>query len=142
MYRQIPPRILPDIWPYVAPWVAQAIGETEEDWEDLDYIRNRISMGSMQLWTGHHPQTNVLDLVLITEGMMIGATATLVLRWMSGTNLEDKLFDIGVLERWAIVNGFKKVQVWGRPGFEKLLKPLHYRRSFIVLERDLEQGVH
>lgn len=142
MYALIHPVRIEDAWLKVAPWIALAIGSDPEDWIDLEHIKPRLLCGAMQLWIGHEPGTEKIESVLITEGTLIGKDPTLIVRWATIKGLNAHLQDIGLLERWAMDNGFSKLQVWGRPGFSRILKPLGFSKKFEVTERTLDRGVH
>lgn len=141
MYRLVHSTNVENYWSKAAPWIAQAIGNEPEDWRDLENIHQRLISGMAQLWL-ETDEAGDVSFVMITEGMMLGADPTLVIRWMSGRDIKARLFDVAILENWALHSGFKKIQAWCRPGFERLLKPLCYKKSFLVLEKTLERGLH
>lgn len=132
-------------WKDVAPFVMRAlerISVYEEAIDDLNIIRQKAMTGLVQIWTGRNPNTEELELVLITEGVMFGTKPILVCRWASGENVEEMLPDFGILEAWAKEKGFHKVQIWGRKGWEKLFRPLGYTHEFTVIGRIIDRGIH
>jgi hypothetical protein len=141
MYALIHPLNIGKAWPNVAPWIAQAMGDAET-WKDLDYLKNQALHGELQIWVGENPKSGEIDIVLVTEPHMIGAKPVLVVRWMCAESLEDKLPDFGLLEYWAREQGFHRLQIWGRKGWERKLKPLGYRHEFVVLTKDVDRGIH
>lgn len=142
MYKLINPYNVADNWNMVEPFIKDAI-VNQDDVVDLDYIRNRAMQGSCQIWVGQNPVTNEIDLVLVSESIHSNGKNVLILRWASGKNMDEWFFDIGLLENWAKEKGFDEIEVWGRRGWERKLRPLGYTHRFTVISRNLNEiGVH
>jgi hypothetical protein len=141
MYTLVNPFNVEEHWPRVAPWLTLALGPYET-WIDLSFIKEKAKAGFAQIWIGHKPQSSEIDLVLITESMTIDEKSTLVVRWAAGKDMDEWFGDLGLLEAWAKANGFYKIQVWGRRGWERKLRPLGYTHEFSVVGRLLDRGVH
>lgn len=132
---------VPTVWPVLAPWLIQALGETDS-WQDIGQLREEAERGTTQLWVAQHKLTQDILMVCITEGMNLNGKPTLVIRWLGGRHPEMWLDDIGIIERWAAIQGFHKVEVWGRAGWNKMLKPHGYREIYRVLEKIVDRGIH
>jgi len=141
MYKLIHPMNVEEYWSKAAPWIAQAIGN-ESSWTDLNIIKSKLLVGNSQLWIGYKPGTEEIDVVAVTEGLNIVGKPTLVIRWLSGIGMKNWIQDIGLIEHWAKEQGFAELQIWGRHGFEAVLKPLGYKHIFTVLGLDLNRGMH
>lgn len=140
-YALITPGNLDSAWPIAAPWLMQAIGEADT-WRDVDHLRQEILRGNAHLWMFQDKKTKDVLVVIVTEAIMLGGKPCLVIRWLGGADMQKWLDDIAIIERWAAVQGFHKVEVWGRPGWQRMLKPYGFRETFRVLEKTVDRGVH
>lgn len=141
MYVLVAPLNVEGYWPMVAPWIARAIGADDTE-EDLAIIKHKACNNVAQIWLGKTPKEGDIDLVFVTEGMILDNIPTLVIRWLTADKVEDCLIDFGLLENWALHSGYKRLQVWGRRGWERKLKPLGFTHSFTVMNKFIEQGLH
>lgn len=140
MYKLIHPSNVDNVWHLVAPWIAQAIGQ-EDTWTDLSTIHERAKQGIARIWIGENLKHEI-DVVLVSETWHMDGRQILVLRWLAGKNMEEWLQDISVVEAFAAANGFHAVQIWGRPGWIKAMKPLGYKHEFAVVSKPLIRGLH
>jgi hypothetical protein len=141
MYKLIAKDNVYDVWPVVAPWVAQAMG-AEENWPELTFIRDRAMQGYVQLWVSEEPNTSEIDFVMVTEGMQLAHRRVLVIRWLTAVNIETHLQDLHILEDWAKRNGYEDMQIWGREGWKRKMRSLGYEPEFTVVRKDLTRGIH
>jgi hypothetical protein len=74
--------------------------------------------------------------------MNLNGKPTLVVRWCGGKEPTKWIADIGIIERWAALQGFHKMEVWGRAGWNRMLRPHGYRESYRVLEKLVDRGIH
>lgn len=140
MYQLVHPANVEEYWHMVAPWIAQAIGESDA-WYDLEAIKKGAKEGLCRLWIGRD-QNQEIDLVLVTETWYMDGRKVLVLRWLCGKNMHEWLEDFHLVEGWAMSNGFQDIHIWGRPGFSKICKPLGFRHEFTVLSKPLIRGLN
>lgn len=141
MYTLVSPMNVEQYWPTLAPWIAKAIGG-DDPGEDLAIIKHKACNSVAQIWVGASPELKKIDLVLVTEGMVLEGIPTLVLRWLTAANFEECAPDLALVERWAYHQGYKRLQAWGRHGWERKLKPLGFVHSFTVMDKFIEQGLH
>ena len=127
MYALIAPGNIDNHWDNIVPWLEQAIG-IEAPIEDLAIIKNKIQRGVAQLWLG--------------KGMVLDGIPTLVIRWLTSTGLEQILEDFDLLENWAKNQGFIRIQVWGRRGWERRLRTLGFVHNSTILDKFITQGLH
>jgi len=139
-YILVGPRQMDNAWPILAPWILQAMGDGTTQ-ECVDGVRADIMRGTSQLWAIQKDDGRVMA-VVVTEAMKVAGRMVLVLRWLGGTQLDIWLDDLGIIERWAMIQGFERVEVWGRPGWSKILAPHGYKESFRVLTKSVDIGVH
>lgn len=139
MYMQIHLSNVEQMWHLVAPYIAQAIGDSST-WSDLDAIKDKAKAGHAHIWIGKD-QNDVVDVVFVTETWYLDGRKALVVRWLCGVNRDAWLPDTEFLENWAATNGFQNVQIWGRPGWVKVCKSLGYKHEFTVLSKPLIRGL-
>jgi hypothetical protein len=140
-YFLVLPQHLEDIWPRMAPWIMQSL--------DGDYLRPGviqamkadIARGANQLWGAHSEKEGILA-VAITEAIMIGGKRALVVRHMGGKGMKKWLDALAFIERWAMQQDIEVVEIWGRPGWIRVLAPYGYRHSFHVLEKVVSKELH
>ncbi len=141
MYALLAPGNVESNWAKIAPWIAQAI-EGSRAAQDLEQVKARAMNGSMQIWIGANPRTKLVSMVLVTEAILIDEIPMLVLRMLAGVDIDECLPDMALIESWAIGKGFHSLQVWGRKGWEKKLKPLGFRHEYTILSKVLDKGLH
>lgn len=81
-YLLISPANIPVWWPRVAPWILQAIGESET-WSDINTIRDALEQGFAHLWVIKSGEADI-SCALISEPTVVGGKQYLVLRWCGG----------------------------------------------------------
>lgn len=143
MYVIVAPANVEFHWPKVAPWIAQAISaEPEMQQEDLEVIKQNCLRGTSQIWIGHDERGDI-ELVCVTELHMLGKELTCVVRWLSGINVDNWTTELDTyIEHWAKERGCLKLQIWGRRGWQRALKPLGYIHEFTVIGRRIDREVH
>jgi hypothetical protein len=146
MYRIYSHYETDSVWTTVSPWITQALLSSRYQFPsevspDLEFIRQSLSIGAMQLWCGWDKNES-LDLVFITESIVYAGRRTLVIRWLSGGKIDEKLPDFGYLECWAKSHGFQAIHINGRKGWEKKMKSLGFIHEYTTLSRVIDQGVH
>jgi len=140
MYQQINPNNVENIWHIVAPWIAQAIGDSDT-WSDLDTIKENALRGHAHIWIGKDQQDQ-MDVVFVTETWFLDGRRALVVRWLCGRNMAEWIGDLSYLENWAAQNGFQSLQIWGRKGWIRACKSLGYKNEFTVLSKPLLRGLN
>ena len=141
MYTVVSTQNVEAHWPRVSPWILQAIGP-EADSSDLEYIKELAKRGIAHIWIGHRGAKEKIEMVLVTETLFYGPKKTLVLRWLSGSDIQADLEDLGLIEMWAKQNGYTDIEVWGRKGWERWMKPHGYHYERTVLKRVIDRELH
>ena len=128
------PLAVEENWTIVAPYILQAVGE-EVDKTDVEYIKAAAQRGVAQIWVIHRAKH--IEAVLVTETAFYGGRRTLVLRWLAGVEVEEWLDLLSYVEDWAYANQYERIEVWGRKGWEKVLRTQQYLHQFTVLGKPL-----
>jgi hypothetical protein len=128
-------------WPVLAPWVIQALGEVDA-WADINQLREEAERGTTQVWAAQCKHSKEILMVCLTEGMNLNGKPVLVIRWLGGRHPDLWLENLALIERWAATQGFHKIEVWGRAGWNRVLRPQGYREVYRVLEKLVDRGTH
>lgn len=139
MYEQIHASKVDDVWHVVAPWIAQAIGDSDT-WSDLEAIKDNAKRGFSHIWIGRKPNQEV-DVVFVSETWFLDGRRAFVIRWLTGKDMNEWIEDLEYIENWASSNGYQSVHIWGRPGWQRVCKPLGYKHEFTVMSKPLMRGL-
>lgn len=144
IYVRVSQEALEDAWIQAMPWIAKAI-DKEDYLADLQYIQTQLRRGFMQLWAIQDTRKqNQPICFLITEIRQTPDSdeRIAVIRWCSGENMFEWLEDIAILENLATQIGCTDVEVWGRVGWSKVLKPYGFTKKWEVLSKSIKRSVH
>jgi hypothetical protein len=72
----------------------------------------------------------------------VSGVPTLVIMWAAGRNMHAWIKDIALVENLAKERGFKQLHIWGRKGFERMLKAEGFRHEFTVIGKSLDYEVN
>jgi hypothetical protein len=131
----VPAQFLAHAWIEAAPLIEKALKFASDKLDIVD-VFERLSTGRYSLWVVTEGETIVV--AMITEVMDYPAKRTLGVPFCGGHvgTIDKWLPDIlTALDAHARHNGCQSVEVWGRPGWERLLKDYHKR--YVCLEKDL-----
>jgi hypothetical protein len=134
----VPAAALPLLWPRARPFVERALAEGGGHFLAEDVL-GALRRREMQLW------------VLRRDAAVVGALVTEILRWprrsvcrlvLAGAQdglREEWLACRGAIEAWARAAGCTSMEIYGRPGWARLVPGARKR---VALEWDLtEEGV-
>lgn len=141
MYTMVHPVNVEKVWHLVAPWIAQAVEASTLPW-DLNNIKENAQRGGCSLIVGKKPNSPDIDMVLVAEHHNIGGKPVLVVHWCAGINMDSWISDLPLLEDLAHTMGFSQIQIWGRKGWEKKLRPLGYMHEFTVVSKLLKKEIN
>lgn len=144
LYSRIQQQNMEGAWIAAMPWIEKAIGEVNHTHAELVHIQKGLYAGVLQLWAIQDKRKdNMPVFFLITELHTTEAGfKTLILRWAAGTDMGDWLDDIELLEEICSREGYHKMEVWGRAGWEKVLKPHGFKREFTILSKLVKRGLN
>lgn len=138
-YLKLAPANVEKHWGKIGPWVGYSLFETDIA-QELIEIKNKAIAGQMQIWIAG--ERDVVQLVFLTEGFRIDGVDTLVIRMATGSRVDEMLPDFALLEQWAVKAGYTQIQVWGRLGWIRKLRPLGFRFGHVCLTKELDRGIH
>lgn len=121
------------MWPRLLPWVERFCADSQESY-DAAFIFENLKDGTMQAW------------FMMGDDGILGVTLTevrqtkikeLIIIVCTGKDMVSWSHLVSELEKYAIQIGCKKICGIARPGWEKILTPLGYKKKHIELEKML-----
>lgn len=123
-------------WSEVAPVLKPAVDHSGGR-SDIGSVKAGLVARDMQLWTAR------------LDGRLMGAWVTKLSAYTAGAKICEIMFCAGkelekwmapglaITEAWAFAQGYPRIEILGRFGWERLLKPYGYEKRYVVLEKDL-----
>jgi len=106
------------------PWISQAVQASPCDGWTVDDVVASVRCGSAALWVA---VTDRPHGICLTELVPERSAARIVM--LSGERMQEWLRGIGMIEAWALAWGCGVVEVPGRQGWARLLRPHGYAIS-------------
>ena len=155
-------RELPDLWPLIRDRIASCCARSGGKYEPVDLLLNFLS-GRMDLWlvlddldqsASHEPphqpsrsavraasaalgDSRQIVALVITEIVAYPRITVCKLLACTGKDAQSWLDLLAPIEAWAKSRGCGVMEPICRPGWERRLKPLGYRKTHVVLEKSL-----
>jgi hypothetical protein len=144
LYSRVAPQNLEMAWIAAMPWIEKALGEINHAHAELAHIQKGLYAGALTLWAIQDKRKNNLPVFfLITElHTTESGFKTLILRWAAGTDMGEWINDIELLEHICGREGYQKMEVWGRPGWGRVLKPHGFRKEFEIFSKLVQRGLN
>ena len=136
-YTAVAPNLIATIWPCVWEMIGRAI-EGDHHEVDLGLVMHRLQSGYMQMWLVVDKEAeDAIIGVVVTEitGKVLGATCSIVI--LAGEQFPRWRHLIENIEDWSKSQGADEMTFRCRPGFEPLMKEYGYRRSHVILRKNL-----
>ena len=122
-----------DIWQLVEPMLERAIRDDGIRMGTEDF-HGWLNQGAMQLWIACSPDELVA--CAVTEIVIYPRMKACCIVMLAGRAIQawaQQGFDM--IDRWAMSKGCAVIEVHGRRGFERLLKPHGFKHTHSVMER-------
>jgi len=133
--RAVTPPEIPDLWPQIRDRIASCCERSGGKYAPADVLRNLIA-SAMNLWIALD-EDNAIKALLITE--IAAYPRITVCRLLACTGDDAALWVdlLAPIEGWAKSQGCAAMEPICRPGWERRLKPMGYRKTHVVLEKRL-----
>ena len=129
----IPTADIDHVWKYASTLLQKAIDRNPGEHTTETIYQNLID-GKYQLWTGYYMgkiiYAGVSRIVTYPTG-----DSSCELMYLGGTHMQYWLDHLPIVEKWAQHNGCKKVDIYGREGWYRMLDG--YTKKFVVLTKHL-----
>ena len=120
-----------DIWPYVLPFVTQAMERSHYD--TPDDVRLALDKGTAQLWIAS--KNGNIEAVCVTQ-IETNAKGSDCSIWIcTGHDRQDWQHHLAEIETWARYEGCTVMRHMARPGWAKVLKPMGYSVKHVCVEK-------
>ena len=130
------PEEIDKIWPLVKDKVQAAL-DRNHNFRDHTDVKENCKNGVEQLWVIADKKDNVHG-VCITQIMQQPNYNVGLVRIATGHDLPLWVDKIKDFEQWAFHNcNCKKIEIYGRPGWKKMLTPLGYEFSHVQMDKFL-----
>ena len=135
---RVPPDEIDYIWPSVKDLIEAALDRSGLFGINDAYCH--VVNGTWQLWVVHEKRNDQwsgaqIECVVLTEIIDYPKDKVLRVTMATGSDRTKWVDRIEVIEGWAKSLGCERIQVLGRPGWERVLKD--YRKTHVMLEKQL-----
>ena len=133
---QFKPDEIDKIWPLVKDKVQAAL-DRNYNFRDHSDVKENCKKGIEQLWVIVDKKDNVHG-VCITQILQQANYNIGLVRIATGHNLPEWVDKIKEFENWAYDKcDCRKIEIYGRPGWKKMLTPLGYDFSHVQMDKFL-----
>lgn len=135
----VPKEQVQSVLPNALPWIEKTLEEMAYTRWTLEGIVEELQNGKMQLWVCYDKGKHLFVITeLITE--LTGITVHIVLG--GGRFNKNMLRYLNLIENWAKGLGATGFVIWGRWGWEKLLRPLGFKFETAVFRRTFTERLN
>jgi hypothetical protein len=121
-----------EYWPCVLPFVQSAV---ENAYDSADYVYERLKDRTSQLWTAQ--VDGEIEAICVTRLEVYEKGKTCGIWICTGTGRTEWQHHMPTIEAWARANGCIAMRHMARPGWARVLKPMGYEMTHVILEKDL-----
>jgi len=122
------------VWPLVKDKVQAAL-DRNHNFRDNQHVKENCKKGIEQLWVIVDNKDNIHG-VCITQIVQHPNYNIGTVRMATGHDLPLWYDQVKHFEKWAHDNyGCKKIEIYGRPGWKKILKPLGYEFTHVQMDK-------
>ena len=100
-------------------------------------VKRYIREGSMQLWMANAKESNKVICVCVTEIRKYPNFKVCDLRIAIGQEFHRWVDFMDKICEWAKRNGCRKMEIFARPGWERILKNKKFFKTHVQLEKEL-----
>lgn len=124
-------------WDHIEDLLMCARGAWEEHYT-LDQIKELLLGGALQFWHLRNVEETEPYLGAMTRIDVYGKKRVFQIFWLGGDHFGQMIDFLWVLELWAVKLDCADLEVIGRDGFERMLKPYGFQRTHVVLRKELK----
>lgn len=104
---------------------------------DAEDVKRWLEKGTMQLWVAFDNQDKKIKCVTVTELRQYPKYKVCDCRITTGTDYKNWVDFMDNVVNWARAMGCKKMEIFTRPGWERILKRKGFEKTHIQLEKAL-----
>lgn len=125
--------ILPDQVDELWPKIEDEVKRTDDPVTHSEDVKKFAKSGQWQLWI--FTQQNEIQAVGTTSFAYYGNKKICRMETVAGSGREKWIYCLKDIEEWAKLNACIGMDVFGRKGWEKVLKPFDYEFEAILLRK-------
>jgi hypothetical protein len=122
------------VWDRIAPLLEKAIHYSDGKY-NLEKIKEGVLARILQVWVAE--RTNTITTCMVTEIKNYPTDTRLTVVFYAGESVKEYMHFKEVLYQWAREHGCSSVELYGRPGWERVLKEDNFEKIHTVLRRKL-----
>lgn len=123
------------VWPLAEKLVSDAC--EEHGGYNANDILEYLKAGLMQLWMAIDGESNKVICVCVTEIRQYPNFKVCDLRITTGEQYDRWFNYMDQICEWARSEGCKRMEIFARPGWERILKHKGFNKTHVQLEKDL-----
>ena len=125
-----------EVWILVKDLIQKAC-DYSDGFADAEDFKKWLEQGTMQLWVAWDNEEKKVRCVCITEIRQYPKYKVCDCKITTGTNFKSWVDFMDLVMKWAQKQGCKKMEIFTRPGWERILKPKGFVKTHVQLERIL-----
>ena len=136
LFFQMPAEHVMDVWSLIRPGIMSGVDRSRGRMTEHSTARNIIS-GKWQLWT--YWKNQKYRALAITQ-IIICDSGIKALEGIICTGEDKELWEKYIpetLTAFAKAEGCKIFEMWARPGWEKALAPIGFKKTHVLLEKEI-----
>ena len=134
----IHPELIDEIWPQVEKHLDRIAPHSEGELTTEDFHTALLSK-DMQLWVAVDDELQVLA-SMVSQIISYPRKRVLRILAIGGVDMERWMGHLPAVEDWAMEVGCSSLELWGRKGWQKMLKD--WNDSYVVMTKDLKTRMH
>lgn len=129
-------------WQLAEPTIRLALNRPENKLTP-DHIREGLERGAYQLWcTIDEDDSSPVYAITELEPHVHGVVVVIKLLGARTGSMQDWISELSGIETWAKSIGAVEIQICGRMGWLKALKPHGYQHQYTVVSKQVYDEVH
>lgn len=127
-----------EAWPVAETFLIHAISDGVDKEDAMRLLKSKIFAGANSLWEikeNGQPVAYAVTIIYTPDGVVNTAQVYLATSWDKQILLEQ----LDQFEAWAIQRGVQYLEVVGRKGWERQLKPYGFQHSYTSLVKRVNQ---
>ena len=124
------------IWPLVEDLIQKSC-ERAGGFADAIHVKEWLEKGIMQLWIAYDSKENKVKCVCVTEIRQYPNYKVCDCKITTGTDYKSWVDFMDNVVNWARSLGCKKMEIFTRPGWERILKYKGFVKTHVQLEKPL-----
>lgn len=130
----VPTEEVPKLWPTVAPMLARAVGYAEGR-TDMRAIYQAVQESRQMLWVAYDDTDKIIAAAFVAHKAQYSKSAALVIDCVGGTRMRDWLqIASSTFRQCARDMGLVGLEMYGRPGWSRVLKSCGWQQKLVVME--------